>query len=366
MARIAFNGRFSGTPQPTGTHVASFFLFDGIFRANRNHECVVFTDETFEPVRAWKSLPGVTFVQTPFQEIGRMRSQLWEQFSFRREALKMGCTIGLHPMTTSPFNQKGLKTVVTLHDLNFYLHPEWMSWKFRMAYKLFALPGMRKAARVVCVSERTRELAEQNLDIPARRFSVVYNGIKQVPMVQTAKKKNTVLCVGSLQPHKNLPRVLEACERLRQDFPDLELRVVGRPQANFQLHPRLAELLNRPWVHRLGYLSDADLEREYHEAALFCYPSLEEGFGLPVLEAMIQGTLVVTSNLSCLPEVAGPAAFLADPYSVPALEEAMRKALTLSPEEAGRRCEEGLSRAASFTWKRAGEAYLRIFDELGS
>jgi alpha-1,3-rhamnosyl/mannosyltransferase len=159
---------------------------------------------------------------------------------------------------------------------------------------------------------------------------------------------------------------LEACERLRKEFPDLELRVVGRVQANFQLPPRLNELLNHEWVRRLGYLTESELAAEYAEATVFCFPSLEEGFGLPILEAMSLGTVVVTSNVSCLPEVAGPAAFLADPYSIEDLVLQLGRALRLSEPERRQHVMEGKRWAAGFSWERAGQSYIDLFTELTS
>ncbi len=141
----------------------------------------------------------------------------------------------------------------------------------------------------------------------------------------------TSCAVGSLQPHKNLPRLIRAYQQIRGEFPGLDLWVVGRPQPRFSDQAELAGLLKSPGVKLLGYLSEADLMAAYRHARVYCYPSLEEGFGLPLLEAMQAGTLVVTSNLSCLPEIAGPASELVDPLSEEAIAGALRKTLTFSP-----------------------------------
>ncbi|MFQ3671758.1 MAG: glycosyltransferase family 1 protein [Verrucomicrobiia bacterium] len=370
MATVALNGRFSGTLRPTGTQTASFQLYDAMLRTgDGRHRWVVFADPEFPGVAEWAGLTGVELKEVPFVRMGRARAQAWEQLEFVRLAKRYGAEVAHHPMTTCPAWSPGLPAVVTLHDLNFLLHPEWFSWRFRMAYRWLALPGLRRAARVVGISERTLSLTREVLKIPERSLRLIYNGVK--PLVPVKRERGgggvpRVLCVGSLQPHKNLPRLLEACERVRREVGDLELRVVGRVQANFRLPDRLGELLQRPWVRRLGYLTEGELAAEYAEATVFCFPSLEEGFGLPVLEAMSLGTVVVTSNGSCLPEIGGPAALLADPYSVEDLAEKLGVALRWSDEERRERVEAGKAWASQFTWERAGRLYGDLFaEELG-
>ncbi len=111
-------------------------------------------------------------------------------------------------------------------------------------------------------------------------------------------KRPVILGVNLWQPHKNLIRLLEAFQIVRGRFPQAELHLAGRPQAHYQNSPKIARCLQFPGVRLLGYLSNADLAEAYAKAAVLCYPSLEEGFGLPILEAMSAGTPVVTSNVS--------------------------------------------------------------------
>ena len=127
MLKVGFNGRFSGTKQPTGTQTAAFQLFDAIIRRERDVEIVVFADSRFPGIESWKSAPKLKWVETPFQDWSRNRAQIWEQVSLPIDARSQGCSIVHHPITTSPVWRNGTKSVVTLHDLNFYRHPEWLS-----------------------------------------------------------------------------------------------------------------------------------------------------------------------------------------------------------------------------------------------
>lgn len=368
MLRIALNGRFTGVKQPTGTQTVAFHLFDQITLLNSaapEFELVVFADARFPGVEQWKRRAGVTVVEIPFQDWGRYQGQLWEQWSLTKLCREHGCGVAHHPITTSPVWKRGVKSIVTLHDLHYYLHPEWSSRSFRLAYALCATPGLRRAERVVTISDYVCQQAREVFGLPPERLRRIYNGVK--PMVAERKGLGGTapyfFCVGALQPHKNLIRVIEAFLQLKREHPELELYVAGRPQHFAAKESRLSQLLAAEGVKVLGYLPEGDLANAYAGAVAYCYPSYEEGFGLPVLEAMTVGTPVITSNRSCLPEVAGPSALLVDPYSVESIAEGMRKALELTPEEREQKATKGKAWAARYSWEKAAREYLNLYRE---
>lgn len=366
--RVAFNGRFSGTPQPTGTQTVAFQLFDAILRTRRDFEVVVFADPRFRGVAEWSSLPGTTFVEVPFQSWSRGRAQFWEQFQLPGLCREWQCALAHHPISTNPVWHPGSKSIVTLHDLNFYLHPEWFTRGFRLVQAFCLVAGVKRAERAVTISNYVAAQAAKHFGIPAERLRMVYNGVKPLKLNDDKPAGNSrrLLCVGSLQPHKNLSRTIKAFLGLRPEMPDLELHVVGRPQARFAKDPELPQLLASPGVKLLGYLSEEDLAAAYRDCTVFCYPSLDEGFGLPILEAMSAGTIAVTSNLSCLPEIAGGQAILVDPFSVESIADGLRRGLTLDgPTRAGM-ISRGRDWARCFTWQRAAEEYIKIYSELAS
>ena len=150
---------------------------------------------------------------------------------------------------------------------------------------------------------------------------------------------------------------------MRPEFPELELLVAGRPQPRFAANPELAALLDSPGLRLTGYLSDKELANAYAGARAFCFPSLEEGFGLPLLEAMTLGCPVLTSNVSCLPEIAGPAVQV-DPYSVDALAGGLRRLLALDPASRKNLVQAGREWAAGFSWQAAARRYLDLYREI--
>ena len=366
--RVGLNGRFSGTLKPTGTQIASFHLFDAIIRGERDFPVVIFADEKFPGVAAWRAIPRTRFVDVPFSRWRRSVAQLWEQFVLPVRARRAGCTVLHHPMTTCPRWRDGVRQVVTVHDLNFFHHPEWVSRAFRCWLSAVAVPAIKNADHIAVISDYVLADVRRTLGIAAEKSSRVYNGLTPLPLGagSTARKATArvILGINLWQPHKNLPRLIAAFTRLRADMPALELHLAGRPQANYRAQPELAELLTRPGVRVLGYLSDAELGAAYAGADVVCYPSLEEGFGLPVLEAMAAGAPVVTSDASCLPEIAGGAAILVDPLSEESIAAGIRQALGENADERATRIASGRRVAAKFSWSEAAKQYAAIYRKL--
>lgn len=364
--KVALNCRFSGTFRPTGTQIAGFSLFDAIIRLpERDCHLVIFADPRFPGVTQWADVRDTTLVPVLFTEWSRARAQLWEQFILPALCRRMGCAVAHHPITTSPALALGVKSVVTLHDLGFLKHPEWFSRAFRAVYSFTALPGLMRAWRVVAISDFVRAEACERLRIPEDRLRRVYNGVRFASDGAPFARSDVpyLLSVGSLQPHKNLTRLILAYRQIRECHPSLELWIAGRPQAGFTETPELDALLGTPGIQMLGYLASEELRAVYANALVFCYPSLDEGFGLPILEAMACGAPVVSSNTSCLPEIAGGHAELVDPLSPDAIADGIRAVLDLTPAQREERTRLARTWADGFSWQAAAGQYLSIYQE---
>jgi glycosyltransferase involved in cell wall biosynthesis len=367
LTRLAFNGRFSGTLEPTGTQTAAYNLFDAIIRhPGRDFAIDVFADRRFRGIDEWKSFIEINLVHVPFSEWSRGRAQLWEQLVFPHRCLARGVHLAHHPITTSPaFARRALASVVTLHDVNFLTHPEWYSWRFRAAYAITATPGLHSASAIVAVSQYVRQEAIRTLSLSPQRIRVIHNGVKSLPA--PAHFDNTppyILSVGSLQPHKNLRRTIDAWKLVRRKRPDLGLWVIGRKQPRFRDTSDYPALLTQPGITVLGYVAEEELSRAYAGAVAFVYPSLEEGFGLPVLEAMEAGTPVITSNCSSLPEIVGEAAELVDPTSSESIAGAIEKVIGWTEIERQAVVARGRERAKQFSWANAAGEYIALYHEL--
>ncbi len=151
--RIALNGRFSGTAQPTGTQTTAFHLFDAIVKAPRAFALSIFVDPALKAVSQWADYPGTEIRAIPFRQWSRTKAQLWEQIVLPMEIKSKRYDLVHHPIISCPRWNLGARTVVTLHDLTFYHHPEWVSPGFRRWLMATAVPGMRQAAHVVAISD---------------------------------------------------------------------------------------------------------------------------------------------------------------------------------------------------------------------
>jgi glycosyltransferase involved in cell wall biosynthesis len=263
-------------------------------------------------------------------------------------------------------------TVLTVHDLIYHLFPEHHKplnfWFLNRAMPLF----VQRARAVIAVSESTKQDLIRCYGVHPDKITVVYEAAaphfrpaspEAIAAVRTryGLPEGFILTVGTIEPRKNLSRLLDALQRLRQKGDDARLVVVGSKGWLFEgFFRRLEELQLGDAVLLPGYVPDADLPAVYSAATLCVLPSLYEGFGLSVLEAMACGTAVVCSRASSLPEVSGDAARYFDPTDVEEMAEAIG---TVWHDEAlraemGRR---GLAQAARFSWARAAEETMAVY-----
>jgi glycosyltransferase involved in cell wall biosynthesis len=233
--------------------------------------------------------------------------------------------------------------VLTLHDLAVLRHPETFN-RWTRTYSRVVLPRLaRSAARVIAVSEFTAREGIELLGIDERRVRVIPHGVES-PFTPDgpAAEGEYVLAVGTLEPRKNLERIAEAASRA-----GVELRVVG------------ATGWGAVDVDSLGFVNDERLAELYRGAACLVYPSLYEGFGLPVLEAMACGTPVLTSMGSAPAELANGAAVLVDPLDVEAIAAGIQEAVARREELRAA----GLRRAQGYTWEAAAKATAYVYRE---
>lgn len=271
---------------------------------------------------------------------------------------------------------KQARTVYTLHDLIFLRYPEY-HLPYNRWYLTLTMPRYLRAADVIVTpSEWTRQDALQHYHLPETKIKVIYEAaaphfkpVTGVGDLERVRQKYSlppkfILHVATIEPRKNLSRLLDAFQTLLADWPDLRLVLVGKKgwlYEHFFQHLQASGLESR--VIFPGYVADADLPAFYQMAKLFVFPSLYEGFGLGPLEAMACGTPVVSSNRSSLPEVVGDAGLLFEPTDTRALAQAMRRVLTdetLQAELKGR----SLRQAQKFSWAKAAEAHVAIYQSL--
>jgi glycosyltransferase involved in cell wall biosynthesis len=251
------------------------------------------------------------------------------------------------------------RSIATFHDL-FVMTGEYSTPEFRARFTAQAREAATRADAIIAVSEFTRNQVVSILGVEPSKVRVVHHGTRALSYPRVERQK-IVLNVGAIQARKNVVRLVEAFETV-----DRSWRLVLAGSLGYGAGDILARISSSPAHDRIavtGYVSPEDLAAWYAKAEIFAFPSLDEGFGMPVLEAMAAGTPVLTSNRSALPEVAGDAAILVDPTRSDALGEALRD-LTVNGDLRQDLSRRGIERAKLFTWEKAVTQTWNIYREL--
>lgn len=357
------NGRFYSKSAFTGTQRSSHNLLSSLAAALPAIAFQVFVADG-NPL--WKQLPqrGRIQLKLIFTRF-TLLLHAWEQFVFPWASRKRLC---LNCVGTAPFLFGTRRQIMVVHDINYLLLPSIFSLPYRIWAWFVKKLAAKRARKIICFSEYVKQTLVERLRIEPERIAVIYQGpgldaSLLYPAQEIEKKEPYFLCVGGLQPHKNLRRVLEAWKQAHAAQPALRLKIVGAPQRNFRSCRIASESWSSMNVEFMGYLADAQLAELYRHATGLIYPSLEEGFGLPLVEAFYLGCPVITSNTSCLPEIAGPAALLVNPYCSDSIRAAILR-LFLEPETRRRLIHEGLLRRNLFSWEAAGRRLVAELESL--
>ena len=252
-------------------------------------------------------------------------------------------------------------TVCTFHDL-FVLSGEYSTAEFQARFAQQARDAAQRAELIICVSEFTAKQVEGLLGVPRSRLRVVHHGTRFIDPPTPVAREPWILHVGAVQVRKNLTTLIEAFETAAPAPWRLVLAGADGYGASM-VRERAAASRARERIEFTGWIDDARLKELYRRCSIFAFPSLDEGFGIPVLEAMAWGLPVIASNGSSLPEVCGDAALLVDPRNADAFATALSAVIgsaALAEELAAR----GRERARRRPWRVAVEETLRVYDEL--
>ncbi len=266
------------------------------------------------------------------------------------------------------------RALLTVHDLTFLVEPACAEPRLRR-YLSEAVPrSLRRADLIAVDSKATASDLGRLYGVPSRRVRLLYPAVeprfRPLPAETLAETRERLglparflLFVGTIEPRKNLVRLARAYTQLLPDYPDLHLVIAGKRGWLYDDIFAAVEQANlRERVQFLDFVADTDLPALYNLAEVFVYPSLYEGFGFPVLEALACGVPVVTANVASLPEVAGKAAIMVDPLDPDDIAAGIRAALTNpAPLRTA-----GPPQAATFRWEATGETLIAIYRELAT
>jgi glycosyltransferase involved in cell wall biosynthesis len=306
----------------------------------------------------------------PSGALGSLRATLWktwfDQWGCLRDVLTVRGVLyhGMDGFLPYALRRRD-RCVATVHDLGWQVHPELYPRKLRVMYGALFPWVLRRADRIIAVSRYTADDLIRRAGVAASRIEVVHHGIDPAFAGQDQPDAATgdspyLLAVGGLSPRKNTRRLIEAFARWRArggHRSDYDLRITGTSLDSSARGELPAG------VSLVGYVDKAEMRRLYTGATAFLYPSIYEGFGLPIIEAMACGAPVLTSTTASAPEVAGGAAILVDPFSLESIETGLDR--VTSPDEAQRLRSLGRERARQFQWGAAASRTAEIYREVG-
>lgn len=338
-------------------HENEYFIF---VRPDEDEKCLTL-QSNFTLVK----VPGLNYVH-------------WEQvalpWAVRRYQLDvLHCTAN-----TAPLRIK-VPIILTLHDVLFLKQNEGINtatWyqRFGNRYRALLVSRLMKSCRtILTISQFAAQQIKDELNIPEAQITVLYNGVSErfngsIPTSQLASVQKTYqlpnryfFFLGSTDPRKNSLNVLQAFVKYGQIDPDVRFVISGkRPTVLMRLLSPEEYTFVEERCQFIGYIPDEDLPALYAQSEIFLFPSISEGFGLPILEAMACGTVVITSTLTAMPEVAGDAALLVDPHRPDSIAEAMQQ-LFHNPTLRGILIQRGQARVTQFSWTRTAHQLLAIY-----
>jgi glycosyltransferase involved in cell wall biosynthesis len=365
MLHIAFDASRISVRERTGTERYSYELLAALARIDRHN-------------RYWLYTNGLPAVLPPLGPNMALRSlampRLWTHLALGPATALKRPDVLFVPAHVIPLIHPR-RCVVTIHDLGYLAFPQAHTRRRRLELDLTTRWSIRAAQQVIAISGATRDALVQHYEADPAKITVVYHGLSSSFRPASAEaigqmreryglSERYFAYVGTLQPRKNLERLIEAFAQLADH--ELQLVIAGKQGwLSEAIHQKVQALGAGGRVRMIGYVPDAELPALLSGALAFTFPSLYEGFGLPVLEAMACGTPVLTSTTSSLPEVAGAAALLVDPTDTLAIRAALAR-LSSEAELRHHLRDQGLRRAAQFSWERCAQETLAVLTSSGA
>jgi glycosyltransferase involved in cell wall biosynthesis len=323
--------------------------------------------------------PGPNFDWSPTRITPLWFARLWHRLQVPLPVETFTGRLALYHATdfTLPPTLPGVRTLLTVHDLSFVRAPETTTPVLKAYLDRVVPRSARRADHVLADSQATKDDLIELYGTPPEKITVLLSGVTSnfAPVTDTETRRDVrqryqipdnpyIFSVGTVQPRKNYTRLAKALAALGSDYQDIHLVIAGgRGWLDSPIYQMIRDLKLTDRTHFIGFARDEDLPALYSGAECLAYPSLYEGFGFPVLEAMRCGTPVVTSTVSSIPEVAGDAALLVDPYNVDALADALRQLISDQELRAGL-ITKGFKQAAWFTWERSAQQLRTVYQQV--
>lgn len=387
-----------GYGENAGVGHYTFYLVNYLLKIDKDNQYILFFDNLLSRSAVQEVIEKATNVQIRFFPFHRYKHYLPFIFSHILMAAaldKEQLDVFHSPSYTLPLAYKG-KSVVTVHDLAIYKHPEWFAKKKlvgqNFSTKMVVPQSLKKAKKIIAVSKHTKKDIQEIFKTQSEKIRVIYEGVtfRNLPsknetvcgfktkicfddlMIKYGLKENYILFLGTIEPRKNIDSLIKVFCQLVQKKKDFlenyQLILAGAKGWKYDkvfktLEECQKKLKNKDAVKYIGYVPGQDKFALMKYATCFVFPSLYEGFGLPVLEAMSLGVPTITSNVSALPEVSGSAAVLINPYRLESIYEALLKVL-LDKKLRDELSKRSVSQAKKFSWEKCAKETLKVYESV--
>lgn len=352
----------------------TYYLVRSLLAHDKENEYVLFFSYRPNPFTEFDK-PNVTIKHFPFARYKKFLPFSYSHLLIAAVLKQAKLDVFHSPANTLPLSYTG-RSIITIHDLAIYKNPEWFPGQV-FSTKVLVPQSLKKANRIIAVSQSTANDIEELFRVPSSKVMVVPEGVQiefldlKDKNVDVHKKfrlsKHYLLFVGTLEPRKNIERLINVFAKLRQSvdppWRDLQLALAGASgYQSDKLKRQIGSLKLSRHVRLLGYVTQNEKYRLMQQARAFVFPSLYEGFGLPVLEAMALGTPVLTSKVSSLPEVVGTAAVMVDPTDNDSMFVGLKN--IIQHEDLRQRLiRDGQVQAKKFTWHQTALQTLAVYQQ---
>ncbi len=365
----------------TGDEVVFFNLVKNLARIDSENEYRLLTDETDEnKLLEIRQRLGIEEKQN-FQivSLGKQNKFSWNFWSLAKYLKKNPVDVFETQYITPWFVSRKIKIITIIHDISFNFFPAHIKFLDLLFLRLLIPISLKRADRIVAVSEFTKKEIEKYYQISAEKIEVIFNAVSedflrqdvsQGKLEQVREKYELpdrfLLYMGTLQPRKNLPFFIEAFAKLKQQIPDLKLVIAGNLKAHnvdLQIENKIKQLSLENEVIFPGFIDEDDKAAIFALAHVFVFPSLYEGFGIPILEAMSQGVPVVASNIESLKEIGSDCALFFDVQSLDNLAEKLYTAC-MDQKVRERLIPMGKERVSFFSWEKSARKTIETYANL--
>lgn len=362
-----------GRGEQAGIAHYTYYLVKHLLKFDKRNEYVLFFDSRMQRERTHElEQPNVKIVYFPFSQYRKFLPVGYSHLLITGALMREHLDLYHAPATSVPLTYRG-PTVVTVHDLAIYKHPKLFPSGQLLSTKVVVPRSIRRAKRVIAVSETTKRDVRQLFRVGDKRVKLIYEGFvreRAAATVVDVKEKygldKYVLFVGTIEPRKNLVNLIRGFSSVA-NLPSLRktsLILVGAPGWKYgDVIKAIKDAKIGSRVRYLGYVPHHDKLQLIEHAQAFAFPTLYEGFGLPVLEAMSLGCPVVTSRISALPEIVGTAAVFVNPHKFREIGQAIAKVVG-NANLRSKLIADGQKRSSMFTWDATARETLAVYREV--